>query len=653
MINTKTIKVETILHAITFIIGIIGYLTVAWDIGFIYSVIFIGLTALSVYNTYRKSISFSRWIFNLISLAVIIFSIVRIYREDLVEPTLEALVVLLSIKFLEEKQFRDYMQIYTISLFLLAGSALLTIDIAFVFYFFSLFFLINLSLILLSYQFESPGLALKKHLILQIIYKSTLIPICSIPVAVAIFTVLPRTDYQLLGFLNRGGRATTGFTETIDLGVVSNIQKDNSIIFRAAMKPMPEHMLYWRGIVLDTFDGTSWKARKDNPLLTLQGANLSGQRIQQTIYLEPYENKYLFALDVPVYIYSRKARSSMDFTYSLEKNVENKMKYDALSVIPKDINSTPRHVSSELPDKHIYLQLPANIPQKIKDLVNTLTTGKEKEKEIISALMSYFGNGKFTYSLEKLPISDTPLTDFLFELKYGNCEYFASALAVMLRLSGIPARLVGGYRGGHYNETGKYYMVMQESAHVWVEAYTNDKGWFRLDATPLSSWELISDRSNTLPIKLRILFDTVNYYWGAFVINYDLHKQLALLRKLKSSIKKPSINLSFDKKNLYIITMLIGSSILIFILFKYLMILRKSKEKRVVALFLQRMSSYGYVKQPNEGLEEFISKISDGSLKAYANRFVKEFEGLYYRDVKFTKTHLKHFKKLLQQKNKR
>ena len=74
-----------------------------------------------------------------------------------------------------------------------------------------------------------------------------------------------------------------------------------------------------------------------------------------------------------------------------------------------------------------------------------------------------------------MPLTTHPVEDFLFKYRYGNCEYFASAMAVMLRMSGIPSRLVGGYRGGYYIEVGKYYLIPEKNAHVWVEAYIDNK----------------------------------------------------------------------------------------------------------------------------------------------------------------------------------
>ncbi|HBD09386.1 MAG TPA: hypothetical protein DCZ69_14105, partial [Syntrophobacteraceae bacterium] len=130
-----------------------------------------------------------------------------------------------------------------------------------------------------------------------------------------------------------------------------------------------------------------------------------------------------------------------------------------------------------------YLQLPAGLPKEVVDLVMGLTAGKDPDAQV-AVLTQYFQRANYKYSLDNLPISEEPIADFILKHRYGNCEYFASALAVMLRIAGIPSRVVGGYRGGTYNNVGQYYMVTQNSAHLWVEAYTSEGAWLRLEPTP-------------------------------------------------------------------------------------------------------------------------------------------------------------------------
>ena len=91
---------------------------------------------------------------------------------------------------------------------------------------------------------------------------------------------------------------------------------------------------------------------------------------------------------------------------------------------------------------------------------------------------------RYSLELKGRPGSADPLAVFLFESRAGHCEYFATAMAVMLRQTGIPARLVNGFRTGEYNALGDAWVVRQYDAHSWVEAYFKPYGWIEFDPTP-------------------------------------------------------------------------------------------------------------------------------------------------------------------------
>ncbi|MFZ6006151.1 MAG: transglutaminaseTgpA domain-containing protein [Nitrospirota bacterium] len=631
------VKIEYIVKIITYIIGLIGFLSVFKHISFIYSAAFIVLCLLAVYFDYKKSFHMPRWFLNLTALAVILLSLFRLSLDNLVVPAVEGLLILLSIKFLEEKKFRDYMQIYLISLFLLSGSALLTIDIEFSIYFLIMIFMMSLSIVLLTYYSQEPDLELPKSTIIKIALKSLLIPLISMPMTLFLFVMLPRTSYPFFNFLNRAEKAKTGFTDNVRLGSVSGIQEDATAIFRAHMEKIDERHLYWRGIVLDYFDGTSWKStegvRREDEISPTN--ILKGEKVRQTIYLEPYEHRYIFALDKPYLITLKDIKKYGDLTFSLPKEVDKRIRYDAVSILSDAISEVDI-------DKERYLQLPENISPEVIKLVREIT----EQKEAVKSILSFLKDGNYKYSLQNLPVSKTPLDDFLFKYKHGNCEYFASAMAVMLRISGVPARLVGGYRGGYYNDIGKYYLVPQKNAHVWVEAYT-DKGWIRLDPTPASIEGFVSPHKRAILFKIRLVLDTINYYWNAFVISYDFEKQLSLFHKIQSGIRKPEIKLSINKEKL-IKYLVIPAVLSLSVFMLYVLISgRKTEEERLIALFLKKMERHGYNKGKSEGLEEFVAGIREEELKQSAYRFVEEFESHYYKDRKFTKEEINRLKSML------
>lgn len=639
MMNKSAVKIGDVVKIITYLAGLTGVVSVYRHINPAYSLSFTVLFVLSVYFEHRQNFFIPRWFLNLAALAVVVFSFYRVNIDNLVIPAVEGLLMLLAVKFLEEKRFRDFMQIYAICVLLLSGSSLLSIDIEFAVYFLILVFLLGISIVLLTYYSQDPGLELEKKTVLKIVLKSLPIPLLAIPATLLLFIILPRTNYPLFDFINKGEKAKSGFADNVRLGEVSGIQDDASVIFRAKMPRVDEGLLYWRGIVLGYFDGRSWTvAQRSRPLKMI---NMSGKRISQTIYLRPYENKYLFALDKPSGIDLRYVRTYDDLTFSLLGNVERMMRYEAVSVLSEVIPEPEEDI-----DKDRYLQLPENISAEIISLVDGLVRGKKgKEEEVIKALLYFLREGEYKYSLENLPRSGKPLEDFLFKYKYGNCEYFASALAVMLRLADVPARLVGGYLGGYYNNIEGYYLIPQRNAHVWVEAYARGAGWIRLDPTPASATGFGPERD--FIFKVRLYFDIINYYWNAVVINYDFEKQIAVLQKIKSELHRPKLNLTVKKEKLLeyagILAAVAGSVFILYVL----IFRRKTSEERLRALFLKAVEKHGYEKKKAQGLEEFAAGIKEAGLRQAAYRFAEEFQRHFYRDEKFTAGDIKSLKEII------
>ncbi|HWR58760.1 MAG TPA: DUF3488 and transglutaminase-like domain-containing protein [Thermodesulfovibrionales bacterium] len=633
----KAIKIEDAVKLLTCVISLAGFLSIVRYVGASYSMVFGSLFLFSLYFEYHRKFLLPRWLLTIAAFAIILVTSFRMTSDDPVVAAVEALLILLAIKLLAEKKFRDYMQIYAMALFLLTGSALLSLDMEFLLYFVSFIFLVTIALVLLTYLSQDSTMEIKVPALMKIISKCSLIPLIAIPATILMFIILPRTSYPLLTFLNRGTMANTGFTDTVQLGKVSDIQEDSSVILRAHMARVDENSLYWRGIVLDYFSGASWqRSQKEIPERS-SAPRIPGKQIPQTIYLEPYGNSYLFALDKPASISLRRSFQHGDLTYSLHGNVVKRTRYYASSVLSDSLADDTVDAS--------YLQLPQDRLENIHKLVKTLSSGKSRE-ETLQTLVGFLTGGEFRYTMENMPVSDNPVEDFLFSRKYGNCEYFASALAVMSRIAGIPSRIVGGYKGGYYNDTGEYYLVPQKNAHVWVEAYLKNKGWVRLDPTPVGIENFVSTAKKDFIFKTRLFFDTMNYYWNAAIINYDFSKQLLLFHKIRS-FKMPKINFSINKE--HIAKHLPTAILVVFFVGAVFLLTRRKKapEERILHFFLKEMGKHGYEKTRSEGLEEFAAKIGEDPLREKALAFIKEFERHYYRDTRIAKEDFRRLKALI------
>ncbi|MDD5168347.1 MAG: DUF3488 and transglutaminase-like domain-containing protein, partial [Syntrophales bacterium] len=557
-------------------------------------------------------------------------------ETNIITPGLETLCVLLPLKLLERKEPRDYLQIYFLAILLLAGSSLLSLDMVFLAYLAIFILLLGAAAILVSCLAEKRSLTLGMAAITDIGRQVLLMTLIVIPVSGLLFFVLPRTSYPFFDFLNRGAVSKSGFSDSVRLGNVSQIQMDEAVVMRVEMERIDERLLYWRGIVFDYFDGHAWKVR-DRRVGGYHQPGKGTRHLRYTVYLEPSEFDTILTLDHPAYVMMRQIRRFDDLTWSAISPLTKKTSYEAIS-IPSPV------IEGRVDDPERYLNTPSDMVQ-IRKLTGELTANQDR-LQAAQSILRYLKNGRYTYALKNLPLSDQPLEDFLFRHRYGNCEYFASAMAIMLRFRDIPSRLVGGYRGGYYQDLGRYYVVPQKFAHVWVEAYIPEQGWVRFDPTPYTAADFSSWARLGVMFRIRMAFDILEYYWNMTIINYDLQKQVTLFTKISSLVKPGTVRLT---KTHYIwIGVLI--SCLIFSWFIRLhasFFVRKSREKRVLGAFLRRMTRLGYRKRDHEGLEEFVGSLPEGPEKKEALNFVERFQGLYYRDQALSRGNEKDLREII------
>ncbi len=617
------IRIRDLINAVTYLCACLGYLAVARHIGWASTAGFWLLFGAGAFRDFNRTFVVPRWLLNVISLSVLSVAFSRVRLDYLVEPVLGGLIILVGIKLLEDKRNRDYLQVLGLCAFLLVGASLLSIHISFLVNYALLAFLATLALILLTIHSHSPVLVLDRGYALHCLLQAVMICAIAIPASGAFFVILPRTNYPLFTFLSKASGARTGFSDSISLGQVAAIQEDDSVIFRAEMIQIDEDQLYWRGIVLDVFEGRAWKSSRPESLDTVPA--MGGRTVEQVIYLEPYGNRVLFALDRPVTIWRQERGYEREVTRFREPVLE-RVRYKAVSN-PRAFLPGP----DKEPEDPRYLQLPEDFSLQIRELVSDLAPFHGRMERVV-ALFNHLRTRDFSYSLDELPVSSTPLEDFLLVHKRGNCEYFASALGVMLRISGVPARLVGGYRGGVYNRSGRYYLIQQKNAHVWVEALVPGYGWMRLDPTPLGS-----EFGPLTPIagvwgRMRVLMDTFNHYWIKFVINYDLERQFRIVRGLRDQWRRADWRLEPEKVPFRGVAVAAGGAMLMagaILLFRRR---RKEPERELVKEFLRRMKRRGYVKGEAQGLEEFAAAIGNAELRERAHRFVEEFQEIYYKD---------------------
>ncbi len=167
---------------------------------------------------------------------------------------------------------------------------------------------------------------------------------------------------------------------------------------------------------------------------------------------------------------------------------------------------------------------------RIKQLAQKITESSHNEYDRAANIERYLKT-HYAYTLDLSgPKTDDPLAYFLFTRRAGHCEYFAAAMTVMLRDLGIPARYVGGFLPGEYNDLGGDYIIRASDAHTWVEAYFPGYGWITFDPTPPGN-----GKRNTFLSRLALYWDWFQFAWSEWVVNYDFVHQVNLARNMQNT----------------------------------------------------------------------------------------------------------------------
>ena len=188
------------------------------------------------------------------------------------------------------------------------------------------------------------------------------------------------------------------------------------------------------------------------------------------------------------FVLQRKAPTTPDLVaWNFSNQLQEHEPYRTISHVSvatdDDLREAPAEYSGYVTDH--YLQLPPTLPQRVKDLAERVTAGLDNPLDKAVAIRDYLRSPVFTYSLDiEAPPSDMDGVDwFLFESKTGYSDYYGSAMAVMLRAVGVPARMAAGYAPGEMSEAG-YRVIRDWDSHGWVQAYFPNYGWIDFEPTP-------------------------------------------------------------------------------------------------------------------------------------------------------------------------
>jgi transglutaminase-like putative cysteine protease len=465
------------------------------------------------------------------------------------DPSVAFLFILVGIKFLETRTVRDGTLLVALASFLLVTpffrsqspfAALATLPALLV---------LGATLDALARKpgtpaARTPAAALKRTgaMILQ-----------GIPIAALLFVLFPRIGAPLWGVPADAG-ARTGLSDTMAPGTISELSLSDAVAFRVDFDGLlpPPAQRYWRGPVLTRFDGREWSAfpRPGTGALTPWRAG----GITYSVTLEPHGKPWLFALDLPASLprpAADDAGSPTAAAYAMltrdqqliaRAPVTQVIRYEQLSVL------RDAYPAADDDDGRDALRLPPRSNPRTVAFARELRARHPGDRELVAAVLAWFRDEAFVYTLTPPLLDRDPVDGFLFDTRRGFCEHYAGAFAVMMRAAGIPARVVTGYQGGEFNPRGGYLIVRQSDAHAWTEVLV-DGAWRRIDPTAAvapSRIEIGLSRAvgadEPVPLfarldagwlkDLQLTLDSVNHAWRRDVVGFNRDRQRELWRDL-------------------------------------------------------------------------------------------------------------------------
>jgi transglutaminase-like putative cysteine protease len=353
-----------------------------------------------------------------------------------------------------------------------------------------------------------------------------------------LFLIVPRTA-RAAASLFPGGPRLTGFTNSIDLGGLGSIAKDERPVLHihSSGASLPPN-LKWRGSALSQFDGRHWSEpqmrgqfqRSIEVADLRQRSRLDGARMLYRVDVGSSDTGTLFIAGIPEFI--RLVPDATDTPQLMRTSGDSFRAIPALgqplSYEVSAQNVAPLAYPLTPGERRRYLSLPAGLDPRIPQLGRDWSgagTDSERAYRVEKRL-----HRDFTYSLDGTSAEAffaggaDPLARFLFVTRRGYCEFFASAMAVILRSQGIPARVAMGFQGGYYNDVSGYLVMRASDAHAWVEAWIDGRGWVTFDPTPPGA----EPAATGWLWRFNMYLDAANTTWQRWVVAYNPAQQAAL-----------------------------------------------------------------------------------------------------------------------------
>lgn len=394
----------------------------------------------------------------------------------------------------------------------------------------------------------------------------------AIPLTIVLFVLFPRIA-PLWAVPTQNNASATGVSDEMSPGDISQLIRSPGLAFRVQFEDsvtLPHELLYWRGLVLDDFDGETWRRTRSSSAYGNAAAfanfrfnwegrmETEGVPFRYNVIMEPTQQPWLYGLHLaePISDGIFRSRNFEMFNNGL---ISQRISYDLQSYL----NSQTDVVLTSSPRRN-NIELPAEGNERSRQFAQELRASVSSDQEYAAAVLNHFATSEYYYTLNPALLDDNRVDDFLFNTMEGFCEHYASAFAYLMRAVGIPARVVVGYHGAETNPFENYMMVYQYNAHAWNEIWMEDQGWVRVDPTGAVSPVRISDgfeaafRDDPAFLDeflfsamrltgmgwlnmLRLRFDALEYEWNRRVVNYNEEVQFELFEELLGDVTESKV----------------------------------------------------------------------------------------------------------------
>ena len=562
------------------------------------------------------------------------------------DPGVAMLALLLAMKSLEMHGRRDVFVFVFLSFFLLLANFFHAQGILSAAWMLATVLVLLTALLSTQYGAMQPRLPQRLRLLGRLLA-------LALPIAALLFLAMPRLDGPLWGAPPEGAQARTGLSDSMQPGAIASLALSGETVFTArfATPIPPQDQLYWRGVVLGDYDGSTWTrsgagAGKRQPAIDGRiDIALAGKPVNYAVTLQPSGQRRIFALDVPrsierlpgnPYVVSAALevltiqpitstvhyRASFMTRYRLQAGLSPEQQQQWLSLPP---DSNPRSVAWARALRGSGAQ--ALAPQ-----------------AAIAAVLDHFRRAPFRYTLQPPLLGKDGVDDFLFGTQAGFCEHYAGSFVVLMRAMGIPARVVTGYQGGLRNAADNSLSVRQSDAHAWSEVWLAGRGWVRVDPTgavaplrtqrdldaalpaapsPLTAWRTLvglDGGAGGAIAAWRQQWQQAELAWSSWVLDPTPQRQRAMLDGVKNL---PPNKLALACAMLALLAALAGGLV-------YWKQHRPGDPlDNLYARFCRQQARRGYSRAPHEGPHGYAARLAAGTATPEAHAAIARFLAIY------------------------